>query len=215
MADEPELEPVDEDVDWQVDHDGTEFFVEDGVRWELAEDGYAYAVEDIPSPTEADGPETPGTDDDPEQTTVIPTVDTAAPPPEPGTAVLREGAPRASPRPGPDGDGELLRLDDVRSGYGKLPVLHGVGFGIHAGETAVLFGLNGAGKTTTAMNVCGAVDTWGGRITFADQDVTRWTTRQAVANGIVMVPEGRRVFPELSVERNLQVGAWSQRGEPD
>ena len=107
---------------------------------------------------------------------------------------------------------DLLRLDGVRSGYGTLPVLHGVGFGIRRGETAVLLGLNGAGKTTTAMNVCGALSTWGGTITFDGRDATGWTTRQAVDNGIVMVPEGRRVFPDLTVERNLQVGAWSQKG---
>ena len=112
-----------------------------------------------------------------------------------------------------DDGAELLRLDGVRSGYGKLPVLHGVGFGIRRGETAVLLGLNGAGKTTTAMNVCGALPTWGGTITFDGRDATRWTTRQAVDNGIVMVPEGRRVFPDLTVERNLQVGAWSQKAQ--
>ena len=111
--------------------------------------------------------------------------------------------------------GELLRLEGVRSGYGKLPVLHGVDLAVRRGETAVLLGLNGAGKTTTAMNVCGALATWGGTITFDGQDATRWNTRQAVDHGIVMVPEGRRVFPDLSVERNLQVGAWSQRGDAD
>ena len=121
--------------------------------------------------------------------------------------------PTASPAPGDGTDAdELLRLDGLRSGYGKLPVLHGVGFGIRRGETAVLLGLNGAGKTTTAMNVCGALPAWGGTITFDGRDATRWTTRQAVDNGIVMVPEGRRVFPDLTVERNLQVGAWSQKG---
>ena len=111
--------------------------------------------------------------------------------------------------------GELLRLEGLRSGYGKLPVLHGVDLAVRRGETAVLLGLNGAGKTTTAMNVCGALATWGGTITFDGEDATRWTTRQAVDHGIVMVPEGRRVFPDLSVERNLQVGAWSQRGDGD
>ena len=203
MADEPEFDPVDEhQVDWQVDDDGTEYFLdEDGVRWELADDGYAYAVEE-PAATVDDHA------DDPDPTTVIPTVPDA----EPAATAPREPQPSTLSWPtSGSGDGELLRLEDVRSGYGKLPVLHGVGFGIRAGETAVLFGLNGAGKTTTAMNVCGAVDTWGGAIAFDGRDVTRWSTRQAVANGIVMVPEGRRVFPELSVERNLQVGAWSQR----
>ena len=207
MADEPELDPVDEQqVDWQVDDDGTEYFLdEDGVRWELADDGYAYAVEEPAAPVDDQV-------DDPDPTTVIPPVSTDPPEASSRATIVREPQPSTLAWPASGGDGgDLLRLDDVRSGYGKLPVLHGVGFGIHPGETAVLFGLNGAGKTTTAMNVCGAVDTWGGAITFDGRDVTRWSTRQAVANGIVMVPEGRRVFPELSVERNLQVGAWSQR----
>lgn len=123
-----------------------------------------------------------------------------------------EPEPRGRPMTnGEHADGELLRLDQVRSGYGKLPVLHGVDLRVRRGETAVLLGLNGAGKTTTALNVCGALSTWAGRITFDGQDATGWTTRQAVDQGIVLVPEGRRVFPDLSVERNLQVGAWSQR----
>lgn len=223
MADEPELDPVDEEqVDWQVDDDGTEFFLdEDGVRWELGDDGYAYAVEEVPVPDAEAGAAPNGAASAPsagdaDPTTVIPTVqDDGPPPPSAAPEATITRAPRSQPtaRPSAGDGGDLLRLDDVHSGYGKLPVLHGVGFGIRPGETAVLFGLNGAGKTTTAMNVCGAVDTWSGRISFADQDVTRWTTRQAVANGIVMVPEGRRVFPELSVERNLQVGAWSQRSD--
>lgn len=208
MAEEEprEVEPVDEDeVTWLVDADGTEYFLDDdGVRWELAEDGYAYAVEDE---APADEPVVIADEDawaeEAEATTVVPTVSTH-PREEPRTAVLP-----------PAGADDLLVLEDVRSGYGKLPVLHGVGFRVPQGETAVLLGLNGAGKTTTAMNVCGAVDTWGGRITFDGQDATRWSTRQAVGNGIVMVPEGRRVFPDLTVEKNLQVGAWSQRHDDD
>ena len=114
-----------------------------------------------------------------------------------------------------DGDGPLLVLDDVRSGYGALPVLHGVSTSVKRGETAVLLGLNGAGKTTTALNVCGALDTWQGTITFDGTDITGWSVRRCVREGIVMVPEGRRVFPDLSVDKNLQIGAWSQRRLPD
>jgi len=90
-------------------------------------------------------------------------------------------------------------------------VLHGVDLDVAPGSTAVLLGLNGAGKTTTAHTVCGALRTWSGRIEFDGQDVTRWSTKRRVDAGIVMVPEGRRVFADLSVARNLQVGAWSQR----
>lgn len=109
----------------------------------------------------------------------------------------------------------LLRVSGLRSGYGPLPVLHGVDLELAEGRTAVLFGLNGAGKTTTAMNIAGALPSWSGSIAFGGQDVTGWSIRRRVAAGIVMVPEGRRVFPELSVARNLQVGAWSQRRDQD
>lgn len=105
----------------------------------------------------------------------------------------------------------LLRVEGLRSGYGKLPVLHGVDLEIGTGQTAVLFGLNGAGKTTTAMNIAGALAAWGGTMEFDGQDALGWSTRRSVTNGIVMVPEGRKVFPELDVAKNLQVGAWLQR----
>jgi branched-chain amino acid transport system ATP-binding protein len=120
--------------------------------------------------------------------------------------------PRAADGPGA---GALLRLDGVRSGYGKLPVLHGVELSIEAGRTAVLLGLNGAGKTTTAQTICGALPTWSGSVSFDGQDISGWSTRRCVEAGIVMVPEGRRVFPDLSVARNLQVGAWRQRRDTD
>ena len=105
-----------------------------------------------------------------------------------------------------------MDVQDLRSGYGALPVLHGVSFQVNQGETAVLLGLNGAGKSTTVLNLCGAIRPWAGSITFDGQDSTRWSTARCVREGIVLVPEGRRIFPELSVEKNLQVGSWTQRG---
>jgi branched-chain amino acid transport system ATP-binding protein len=108
----------------------------------------------------------------------------------------------------------LLRATDLRAGYGSLPVLHGVSFEIRSGETAVILGLNGAGKSTTVQNLCGARNAWSGTVEFDGRDVTTWSARDAVAAGMVLVPEGRRVFPTLSVERNLIVGSWSQRSTP-
>lgn len=108
----------------------------------------------------------------------------------------------------------LLRVEGLHAGYGSLPVLHGVDLDIAAGQTAVLLGLNGAGKTTTAQSICGSLRAWSGAITFDGRDITRWSTRRRVGAGIVMVPEGRRVFPGLTVARNLQVGAWTQRRDP-
>ena len=107
----------------------------------------------------------------------------------------------------------LLKVTDLKAGYGALPVLHGISFEVGKGEIAVLLGLNGAGKSTTVLNLCGALRPWSGTIEFEGKDATNWTVPQAVREGIVLVPEGRRVFPELSVEKNLQVGAWTQRRE--
>ncbi|MEX1163027.1 MAG: ABC transporter ATP-binding protein [Nitriliruptor sp.] len=204
-------------VEWQQDDDGTEWFVHEGWRYELDDDGYAYAVSEVSETDEASPPSATDGDDASAGEGSVQVLDatTAIPPVRrPASAEIREPAPATAPAPD-DGSSPLLRLSGVRSGYGPLPVLHGVDLDVHEGKTAVLFGLNGAGKTTTAMNVCGALPTWEGSIEFDGQDVTKWNTKRCVDAGIVMVPEGRRVFPELSVERNLQVGSWSQRKDGD
>ena len=121
-------------------------------------------------------------------------------------------APPPADAPTPRAEGPvLLRVTDLKAGYGSLPVLHGVNFEIRTGETAVILGLNGAGKSTTVQNLCGARNAWSGTVEFDGRDVTKWSARDAVSAGVVLVPEGRRVFPTLSVERNLVVGSWSQR----
>lgn len=102
----------------------------------------------------------------------------------------------------------LLEVADLRVGYGTLPVLGGISFHIEEGETAVLVGLNGAGKTTTVLTLAGLLKPWSGSLTFNGQDVTGADPRKLVADGIVLVPEGRHVFPQLSVAQNLRLGAW-------
>jgi branched-chain amino acid transport system ATP-binding protein len=105
----------------------------------------------------------------------------------------------------------LLEVRDLRAGYGSLPVLQGISFDVQQGETAVLLGLNGAGKTTTVLTLAGLLKPWSGTITFDGTDVTGWDPRRLVAEGIVLVPEGRRVFPQLTVAQNLRLGAWPYR----
>ena len=105
----------------------------------------------------------------------------------------------------------LLEVTDLRAGYGSLPVLGGITFDIEEGETAVLLGLNGAGKTTTVMALAGLLKPWGGKVTFDGKDITGMDPRKLVAEGIVLVPEGRRVFPQLSVAQNLRLGAWPHK----
>ena len=105
----------------------------------------------------------------------------------------------------------MVELDDLHAGYGALRVLHGFSIAVAAGEVAVLLGLNGAGKSTAVKALCGAVSPTSGAIRYRGDEISGWSTAACVKAGIVMVPEGRRVFGDLSVERNLQVGSWTQR----
>jgi branched-chain amino acid transport system ATP-binding protein len=105
----------------------------------------------------------------------------------------------------------LLEIQDLRAGYGSLPVLQGISFKVDQGETAVLLGLNGAGKTTTVLTLAGLLKPWEGKVTFDGRDVTGEDPRKLVADGIVLVPEGRHIFPQLTVAQNLRMGAWPHR----
>ena len=102
----------------------------------------------------------------------------------------------------------LLEVHDLKAGYGSLQVLQGISFSIEEGETAVLLGLNGAGKTTTVLSLAGLLKPWSGQILFNGEDVTGHDPRKLVAEGVVLVPEGRRVFPQLTIAQNLRLGAW-------
>jgi branched-chain amino acid transport system ATP-binding protein len=104
----------------------------------------------------------------------------------------------------------LLEVDSLTVGYG-FPVLLGISFEVEEGETAVLFGLNGAGKTTTVSTIAGLLSPDSGSIRFDGREIAGRTPAGLVADGISLSPEGRRVFPRLSVEDNLRMGAWVQR----
>jgi branched-chain amino acid transport system ATP-binding protein len=104
----------------------------------------------------------------------------------------------------------LLEVRDLRAGYG-FPVLMGVDFDVEEGETCVLFGLNGAGKTTTVTTIAGLHRPDGGSITFEGQEIGGKATTELVSLGIALSPEGRRVFPGLSVANNLRLGSWVTR----
>ncbi len=105
----------------------------------------------------------------------------------------------------------LLEVEEMHAGYGALPVLQGVSFNINEGETAVLLGLNGAGKTTTVSNLVGLYKPTKGVVRFDGEVVTGKSPADLVKRGMVMVPEGRRTFPALTVAQNLQLGAWVRR----
>jgi branched-chain amino acid transport system ATP-binding protein len=108
----------------------------------------------------------------------------------------------------------LLELTDLRTGYGHVPVLHGVNLAVEEGETAVIMGLNGAGKTTTLMTIAGLLRPWAGGIVYDGKRIGGQDARALVRRGLVLVPEGRRVFPALTVQHNLRLGAWPQRRHP-
>ena len=108
----------------------------------------------------------------------------------------------------------LLEVEGLRVGYG-FPVLMGISFAVEEGETAVLFGLNGAGKTTTVATVAGLLKPDAGVIRFDGEDIAGRSPTQLVNRGIALVPEGRRVFPDLSVANNLRLGAWTRRRDHD
>lgn len=101
----------------------------------------------------------------------------------------------------------LLKVDDLDCRYGLLQALRGVSFEITQGETIALIGANGAGKTTLLRTIAGAHRPHGGHVFFGDSDITRLPAHRRVSLGIALVPEGRRLFPSLTVEENLRVAA--------
>jgi branched-chain amino acid transport system ATP-binding protein len=105
----------------------------------------------------------------------------------------------------------LLEVQNLRAGYGSLPVLHDVSFSVGVGQTAVMFGLNGAGKTTTVNTIIGLLPTTSGQVLFDGEPLTGRDTSEIVKRGIALVPEGRRVFADLTVRKNLELGAWTRR----
>lgn len=107
--------------------------------------------------------------------------------------------------------GPLLEVTDLTAGFGSSQVLHGVTFSVAEGEIAGVFGLNGAGKSVTMKTIAGLVPAWSGRITFAGQDITDLPVEQRVALGMGHVPQGRQVFPALTVDENLRLGAYTSR----
>ena len=104
----------------------------------------------------------------------------------------------------------LLDVSNLRSGYGSVPVLHGVSMSIEEGSNAVLLGLNGAGKSTTLMALAGLLPVTSGEI-YYDGELLTGSPGARVRRGIVLVPEGRHVFPALTVRQNLRLGAWTIR----
>jgi branched-chain amino acid transport system ATP-binding protein len=102
----------------------------------------------------------------------------------------------------------ILAVRELRAGYGATEILHGVDLTVGCGEIVAVLGANGAGKSTLNRTISGVLRPWGGSIRFADAAIERETPVAIVARGLIHVPEGRRVFPNLSVRENLDLGAY-------
>ncbi|MGH9273274.1 MAG: ABC transporter ATP-binding protein [Acidimicrobiales bacterium] len=102
---------------------------------------------------------------------------------------------------------DLLTLDGVEAGFGGRAVLHGIDLSVAAGSAVGIFGLNGAGKSVTMKVVAGLVPARSGRATFAGRDITRLQTEDRMRLGMAYVPQGRQLFPDLTVEQNLRLGS--------
>ena len=105
----------------------------------------------------------------------------------------------------------LLEVEALEAGYGEVQVLWGVSLKARRGHLTAIVGTNGAGKTTTLRAVAGSIAPWRGRVVFDGQDVTRLPTHVKAARGLALVPEGRQLFSALTVEENLELGAFSKR----
>jgi branched-chain amino acid transport system ATP-binding protein len=107
----------------------------------------------------------------------------------------------------------MLEIRALRAGYGAAEVLRGIDLRVTAGEIVALLGSNGAGKSTLNNTVCGLNAPFGGTVRFDEREITRARPTEIVAAGLIQVPEGRRVFPNLSVLENLELGSYRRGRE--
>jgi branched-chain amino acid transport system ATP-binding protein len=105
----------------------------------------------------------------------------------------------------------LLEVEDLRVAYGKIEAVKGISFTVEAGQVVTLIGTNGAGKTTTLRTLSGLLKPIGGRVVFDGKVLTRVPPHKIVALGLAHSPEGRHIFPRLSIEQNLQLGAYLRK----
>ncbi len=109
----------------------------------------------------------------------------------------------------------VLSVEGLEAGYGEMQVLWGINLQVEERSLAVVLGPNGAGKTTTMRSIAGVIRPWRGRILYHGEDVAYKPAHEKVARGMVLVPEGRHLFPDLTVEENLMLGAYTRLGRED
>ncbi len=108
-------------------------------------------------------------------------------------------------------NGFILNVDTLVSGYGKMEILHGVSISVNEGEIVSLIGPNGAGKSTVLKAIAGILRVYSGKIIFLNEDITNLPTHIIVEKGLSFNPQGRVVFPDMTVQEHLDMGAWTIR----
>ncbi|NLV86395.1 MAG: ABC transporter ATP-binding protein [Clostridiales bacterium] len=109
----------------------------------------------------------------------------------------------------------MLKIENLCVNYGGIKAVRGISFEVNEGEIVTLVGANGAGKSTTLRTIAGLVPASAGRVTFMGEDITGVKTHDIVSRGITLVPEGRHVFPDLTVLENLKIGAYLRKDKLD
>ena len=107
-----------------------------------------------------------------------------------------------------ENDREVLQIKDLEVSYGGIEAVRGISFDVKAGEIVTLIGANGAGKSSTLRTISGLVKPKSGTVIFEGEDITGKDSTAIVSKGLMMVPEGRRIFPNLTVLENLKIGAY-------
>ena len=109
--------------------------------------------------------------------------------------------------------GTILKVEDINVYYGSIHAIKGVSFEVNEGETVTLIGANGAGKSTTLNTISGLLHSKTGSVTFMGENLAKVPAHKIVSKGLAMVPEGRRVFLQMTVRENLEMGAYTQNGK--
>jgi branched-chain amino acid transport system ATP-binding protein len=109
----------------------------------------------------------------------------------------------------------MLKVNDLTVHYGAIQALRGISFDVNQGEIITLIGSNGAGKTTTLHSVSNIIKKTAGTVFFEDCDITNINPDEIVKTGLIQVPEGRRIFANMSVKENLEMGAYTRKGKKE
>ena len=108
----------------------------------------------------------------------------------------------------------ILKVDNINVYYGSIHAIKGVSFEVSQGEIVTLIGANGAGKSTTLNTISGLLRSKTGSVTFLGEDLGKVPAHKVVSRGLALVPEGRRVFLQMTTQENLEMGAYTQSGGP-